>query len=519
MNDMKQILLALGMLCAVMTAQAQDSHTYTEDVVVNINGEAAPTQQAVIDVVFDEQGTIDLTLKDFVLQSPNLLTGEVDQLPVGDITVTDVALTEANGYSTFGGSQSINITEGDNILSPFWLGPSLGTILIVYGGQINDEHIYATIDIDLSETLQQVVKVRVGNPLTGTQAAKYQIDNSDFEAWDDLGTKSEEPAHWNSFLHASGSLASMVGAQQVARSTEVRPGSEGQYSARIYARDVLFGIIAQGNLTTGCINAGSLSATDATGNYNYTKTDDPAFNQPLTGLPDSLRVWVKAACQYNASISCILHTDGYYQDPEANEITAQVVATAKDNTIAKSSDWQCITIPFTYALTDGTRPEYALLTLTTSGQPGKGNAKDEMWVDDVEMVYNSELADATYNGQPLQFDENNNVALPADAPFDSTQLSLTANGRGATVETEFTPTYCGENSGVLLITVKGDDYAANPNNMHCYSITFCNDETRVNGVATPSGDGHHSYDLSGRRVKEVNKAGLYIRDGQKVIVK
>ncbi len=515
---MKQILLVLGLMCAVMGVQAQNSNTYIEDLVVVVNEEAAPTQQAVISVVFNEQGTMDLTLKNFVLQTPNSLTGEVDQLPVGDITVTNVALTPADGYSTFGGSQSIVITDGDNRLSSFWIGPNLGSLLIVYNGQVNDEHIYANIDIDLSATLQQVVNVRVGNPLKGTQTAKYQIDNSDFEAWDDLGTTNEEPTHWNSFQHADGSLASLVAAQQVARSTEVRPGTEGQYSARIYARDMWI-TVAQGNLTTGRINAASMSAGDAEGNYNFTQTDNPDFNQPLTGLPDSLRVWVKASCAYNASVSCILHTDGYYQDPEANGITAQVVATAKDKTIAKSSSWQCITIPFTYALTDGTRPAYALLTLTTSAQPGRGNAKDEMWIDDMEMVYNSELASAIYKGQQLQFDKDNNVALPADAPFDSTALSLTTNGRGATIECEFIPTYCGPNSGVLLITVKGDDYAANPNNVHCYSLTFCDEATQVDRVATQQAGTGNSFDLSGRPVKQPNKAGVYIRDGQKVVLK
>ncbi len=515
---MKQILLVLGLMCAVMGVQAQNSKTYVEDLEVVVNEETAPTQQAVINVVFHDQGSMDLTVKNFILQSPNQSTGEVDMMPVGDITVTGVSLTPADGYSTFGGSQSIVIADGDNQLSPYWVGPNLGSLLIVYNGQVNDEHIYVNIDIDLTATLQQVVKVRVGNPLKGTQTAKYQIDNSDFEAWDDLGTKNEEPTHWNSFQHADGSLAPMVASQQVARSTEVRPGSEGQYSARIYARD-LWITVAQGNLTTGRINAASMSAADAEGNYNFTQTDNPDFNQPLTGLPDSLRVWVRASCAYNASVSCVLHTDGYYQDPEANEITAQVIATAKDNTIAKSSSWQCITIPFTYTLTDGTRPAYALLTLTTSGQPGRGNAKDEMLIDDLEMVYNSELASAIYKGQALQFDKDNNVALPADAPFDSSALTLTTNGRGATVECEFTPTYCGPNSGILLITVKGDDYAVNPNNIHCYSITFCDDTTPVERVATQqTGTGNH-FDLNGRPVKQLNKAGVYIRDGQKVVLK
>ena len=511
---MKQILLGLLLLCG-LTAQAQTSRVYTDALIVTINGESAPEQQAAIDVVVKENGLMDLTLRNFILLSPNAETGEMDQMPVGNIVVTDVELTPAGDFSTFDLTRTITIAEGDAALSPFWMGPQLGPLEIVMAGQINDDRIYVTIDIDLTLTMQQVVHVTVGSPLaTGT----FQLENSDFEAWDDLGEKSEEPAHWNSFMHASGSLSGMVAAQQVARSTETRPGSEGQYSARIYARNVMFGIIAQGNLTTGRINGGSVSATDATGNYNYTQLDDSDFHQQLTGLPDSLRVWVKTQCKYDGSISCVLHTEGYYQDPEANDITARVVASAKFSAIHSSDDWQLVTIPFDYALTDGTRPAYALMTLTTSGQPGQGDAKDEMLVDDVQMVYNSELTSAVYDGQAVQFDEDGIAALPATKPFDPALLQLTSNGHGSSIKTAFLETDCGENSGELFITVCGDDQAVNPANLHIYCIRFCNETVRVRELAAQQ---HRStsatYDLTGRRVEQPRQPGIYVRNGKKVV--
>lgn len=513
---MKKIVLGLLLLCC-LNAQAQRTQTYTDDLIVNINGQAAPAQQTAIDVAVKGNNIIDLTLKNFILQSPNPETGEVDLMPVGNIAVTDVELTPATGCSTFNLKRTITIAEGDAALSPFWMGPQLGPIEIAVMGEINDERIYLTIDIDLSQTLQQVVHVTVGTPIQVVSAGYFQLANSNFEEWDNLGEKSEEPAHWNSFMNASGLLASVVAAQQVARSSETRPGSAGEYSARIYARNVIFGIIAQGNLTTGRINGGAMSATDATGNYNYTQIDDSNFHQQLTGLPDSLRIWVKSNCKYNGSISCVLHTEGYYQDPEANDITARVVATAKDNTVNTGNDWQLVSIPFDYALTDGTRPAYALMTLTTSGEPGKGDAKDEMLVDDVEMVYNSELATAVYDGQTVTFDENGAASLKATKAFDPALLQLTANGRGATIETDYTDADCGEFSGLLLITVRGDDNAVNRENQHLYSISFCSDNDRVNELAAQQRSNNATFDLTGRRVQQPQRPGIYVRGGKKVV--
>ena len=103
-------------------------------------------------------------------------------------------------------------------------------------------------------------------------AGVTQIGNGDFEDWRGVTNDNHAPNNWNSFETNEGdeNLASLARAQQVAMA-EGRPGSNGFYCADIYSRNVMFGIIAQGNLTTGRINAGSTSADDKL-NYNYTKT-------------------------------------------------------------------------------------------------------------------------------------------------------------------------------------------------------------------------------------------------------
>ena len=85
--------------------------------------------------------------------------------------------------------------------------------------------------------------------------AQYQLANSDFEQWESL-VSGEEPVRWSSFVDGTGSMKSMAGKVQIAKiSDDLRPGTTGRYSVKINARSVV-GVIAQGNLTTGCVNMG-----------------------------------------------------------------------------------------------------------------------------------------------------------------------------------------------------------------------------------------------------------------------
>ncbi|MCR4995146.1 MAG: calycin-like domain-containing protein [Bacteroidales bacterium] len=302
--------------------------------------------------------------------------------------------------------------------------------------------------------------------------AQLQVQNGGFELWENEDQATIEPAHWNSFKTASGALNRM-GSQQVEKSTDAHSGS---YAVRIFSRSV-FGVVAQGNLTTGRINMGTTNATDATGNYNYTDTSDDNFNQPITGFPDAMSVWVKASCQYNGAVNCTLHTEGYFQDPAANDITAKVVAKADNSAVPSTDTWQQITIPFLYNLTDGTRPAYALITLSTSGEPGKGSSGDWLIADDLEFLYYSELESALWNGTAVTFNGTN---ATIDGSYDdASRLRIRSNGHGAAVDTTYNAA-----DKTLTILIQGEDIADNPQNKHTYTITFTGKENGEEGSGT-----------------------------------
>lgn len=319
--------------------------------------------------------------------------------------------------------------------------------------------------------------------------AQYQVDNSDFEeGWDDVTYNKitgMEPKHWNSFLTGIGDLKSTAcKVSQVERiQDDIRPGSTGQHSVKIFDYDVKFlghhVAYAQGNLTTGCIKMGSMSASDAgqsagsAGNYNFTDTSNDEFNQQFTGLPDAMHVWVKFVStnsSYKAKATTILHTAGYYQDPapKNNNCEGKVVANATKTDISSSSDWQELEIPFEYSITDGTKPAYALVSFSTNSTPGTGTGKDYMIIDDLEYIYYHSLSSCTYDGQQVTFDGNN--AASVSALYDeSKQLDYEIKGVGATVEEAYN-----KETGVLTITVKGNDYDADITSVTKYTIQFYN---------------------------------------------
>ena len=316
--------------------------------------------------------------------------------------------------------------------------------------------------------------------LTLTAGAQYQVPNSDFEQWETVTyTKTgllgatytgDEPVSWNSFLDGTGSLKGTAGRDQVDKVADKRPGSTGTYSAKITARSVL-GVVAQGNLTTGCVNMGGYDATDANGNYNYSNISDGKC-QKFTGRPDAMRVWVKYSSSqenYQAKANAILHTDGYYQDPIGNSITATLVAKAENLNIDNTGAWQELTIPFAYNVSD--RPAYALVSFATSNTPGKGNKDDSMLIDDLEFLYYSQLSDLTYNGTTIAGFNKDTYSYTVDGYYSTNCLVATKNcAGGEIVYGDYNAT-----NRTITITVKGDNISEVASNYHTYTITFTKD--------------------------------------------
>ncbi|MBQ9474483.1 MAG: T9SS type A sorting domain-containing protein [Bacteroidales bacterium] len=241
-------------------------------------------------------------------------------------------------------------------------------------------------------------------PFVGAKAQNFQPLNAGFEQWDGTSNDSE-PASWNSFASGDGSFASMASSPHHYRRAGHRTDGTGNYYLVIYTRSIL-GVKANGNMTTGRIHMGAMSASSDQ-NYNYTQRSESGFNQPFTATPDSMYVWVSyyaADASSKASVSAFIHGNSDFRD--ANDINTPslyagkaVMQFARTTSSASSPQWVQQKVAFNYSGT--ATPAYLLMSLTTNMTPGGGSANDSLMVDDIEFIYSAWLDDISLNGTTL----------------------------------------------------------------------------------------------------------------------
>jgi hypothetical protein len=148
---MKGFILAMAIALGAMSATAQTKE-YTDELAVTINGNGAGTQKTTIIVTENSDGTYRLALNKFVLGN---------KIPVGNIVIDGIE-TNGDDVKNFATVQEITITPGDGNAGS-WIGPSLGKVPVNLEGKMSDERLYCTIEIDLTGTLGQAIRVTFGS--------------------------------------------------------------------------------------------------------------------------------------------------------------------------------------------------------------------------------------------------------------------------------------------------------------------------------------------------------------------
>lgn len=261
-----------------------------------------------------------------------------------------------------------------------------------------------------------------------------QIENRDFEQWTSRDEQSvSEPVHWHSGGTATGTFSGFV-SSQIELSNHARPGSSGNKSVKIYPTSVL-GITANGNLTNGRMNAGSMSATGS-GNYNYTQRSNGAFNSPINQLPDSIAVWVCFRSQSStdkAQVKAVVHGDADYkliadgtEEPANMHVATAALSFTRTSTAGGSYTWRRLSIPF---VNNGpcTDVRYILMTATTNETPGTGSTEDDLFVDDILLIYSPTLSMGQLASHNLQTNESINIPFTLNGTMSPENLNASAN--------------------------------------------------------------------------------------------
>lgn len=192
-----------------------------------------------------------------------------------------------------------------------------------------------------------------------------------------------------------------------------------------------------------------------------------------------------------------------------------------------TTTWQEVTIPLNYQ--SNSAPEKLNVIFSAGDYWTRANLKgnSELYIDDVQFVYYSELASLTFDGKDI-FKAGEAAYDLSDTKYDADKLAYTANGKGATIETSYD-----EASALLTLTVKGNDWSETNLNQHVYTIQFAKEvvETQqysntllVNAFGTPSEptqntisiilykDDSYSFELKGFKFMETPMGDIVINN-------
>lgn len=527
---MKKLLTLVMMMMTAMIGMATD---YTCELVVTVNGESTDAQETTVSIEEDESGTYTLTLVNFWLGSDT---------PVGTIVVEGVEGTTTDGVLTLTTEQTIQIQDGEDDEVAMWIGPYLGDVPVILEITIDEDgNLSGSLDIDMQETLGQTIEVTLSSGSDDAESEEeestspvYQIPNSDFESfhtatYDDA--TSDEPDHWHSFMSATGTWIIMVSTKaQTFTSDEVRPGSDGTSSVLVVSRNVSGIASSNGTITTGRLQAGSMSATN-TDNCSFLDMSledvdangDP-FYAELDGTPDSLAVWLKhhvgtrttsTADYVYATVSAIITDGTYYQDPEDEDTTYyNVVAKAVNAEIAAVQDedgndeWQRVVIPFDYDsyADNGAETRAILVTISTCAYPGGGSKDsddpDSLHVDDFSLIYNAQLESLSVNGTAVEGFDKDIYEYSVAADASTATIEAVANGKGATVTAEVDTT-----TNVATITVVSNDEETT----NIYTVSLTGSSTGISSVGNAEDKTVRAYyNVSGQQIKTPAYGQIYI---------
>lgn len=178
---------------------------------------------------------------------------------------------------------------------------------------------------------------------------------------------------------------------------------------------------------------------------------------------------------------------------------------------------ETMVVPLDYGKYAGTdvQPDSLNIIFAASdyfGQRSKVGAGNALVVDNVKLLYYHDIKDASYNGEGFEFGPSHAADFSTEA-YVPANLQFTKVGQGATVEQSYN-----DETGVLTITVKGQDVRFTPESVTVYTIQFDAAKTAIAGVkADAAAEAAPAvYAIDGRRLAAPVK-GANIIGGKKVI--
>lgn len=299
----------------------------------------------------------------------------------------------------------------------------------------------------------------------------YQFEDPGFEKdFVSIGgffSSYDEPGYgWHSFASAGGDMAPL-GKGSSPHPTQMSTGAHsGSHAVQLKSNKV-WGVYANGNLTTGKINMGDADPGNHS-NYNYSAIGTDNCLE-FAGTPDAVTFWAKFTAgtgneKQQARGKFILHDEYEYKDPEEYFSGQESYRVARaTQLIDVSTEWKQYNVPFVYdERVSAPQKQYLLASFTTNPNPGQ-SYNDVLCLDDIYFVYYSDLKSLSYDGTSINIEDPENIQIAAK-DFDLSKVSCTS-GKGADIQTSYN-----KETRILTITIEGNDISVNPENHHEYSV-------------------------------------------------
>ena len=143
--------------------------------------------------------------------------------------------------------------------------------------------------------------------------------------------------------------------------------------------------------------------------------------------------------------------------------------------------WQDKTIELNYQ--NDEIPEYFNIIFSSAdyyGERSKIGAGNVLCIDDVKLIYYSDLKSLSYDGNLVDISDPDNIQISALMPFDKSKVVATS-GHGASIEYNYD-----EKEKILTITITGEDNSDLNPNKHEYKVKVNElipaDASEVNGT-------------------------------------
>lgn len=515
---MKKIFTTLSLCCALGMGLEAQATEYTDQLEVVINNQLASQSTDKISVSKNEDGTYTLTLKNFILVS-----GE-EVIPVGTINIPSVSAKEFSTTNVrLAFADAITIAAGDKADIATWLGPVLGNVPVDLVGFIYGDKFYANININMTE-LNQVISVNFGTAPDASDMG-YQMPGRDFENWtkvsDELGS---EPDGWHSFatVNVTNPWFNSAKGEQVTKDAN----GYSKNCAVIKSREILK-TIANGTLTNGRMVAGSITASDPKNHAESNISNGNDYYTNFFGNPDALEVWVKYvdnSAGTKASISAAITDGTTYQEPWSDTKQPEnLIGRANKTDIAPTSDWTKVTIPFEYYETRKATKSI-LVTMSTSATPGAGKGNEQLYVDELNFVYNKGLK--SFKIKDADALNQTSIELPEATELLATEVKVEVDGYAAKVNSIIVAPITDkeiegnkvEHTTTVTVNVVAGDYSTASYTCNV-KLKTTEKEAEEKPGDTPTAIGETTnepatvvsiYTFTGTKVNNLNRPGVYI---------